>query len=378
MEKFKISLIDLKKEYTFLKKEIKKQINDCLKTHHWILGEKTKEFEEKVAKYLGVKYVIGVASGTDALLLSLRALAIKIKKKEFFEKKDEIITTPLTFIATSEAIKRSGATAVFVDVDPLTFNIDPKQIKKAITKNTVGILVVHLYGLPCFMDQILKSAKENNLFVVEDCAQSFGAEYKGKKVGSWADFGAFSFFPSKNLGAYGDAGLITTNDAKLNELVRILRNHGQRKQYNAQILGYNSRLDNFQAAILLAKLKYVNEFNKKRREIAYRYSRALKSIKSIQVPFEPKDAYHVYHLYTIKLSSKRNQLLNYLNKKGIQARIYYPISLDKMKPFKSSKTLNFKNTPKILPSILSLPIHPFLKENEVKYVVKEIKNFYHF
>ncbi|MBU1523445.1 MAG: DegT/DnrJ/EryC1/StrS family aminotransferase, partial [Candidatus Omnitrophica bacterium] len=233
------------------------------------------------------------ASGTDALLLSLRALAIKEKNKEYFDKKDEVITTPFTFVATAEAIVRSGATPVFVDVNLATFNICPKEIKKAITKNTVGILPVHLYGNSCRMDEILKIAKENNLFVVEDTAQAFGGTYstkgaclparqgsasggKGKKLGTIGNCGAFSFFPSKNLGGCGDGGLIATNNIRLAELVRILRNHGQIKKYNASYIGYNSRLDSIQAAILLVKLKYVDKFNQLRREIAKKYMRHLK------------------------------------------------------------------------------------------------------
>jgi dTDP-4-amino-4,6-dideoxygalactose transaminase len=378
MRKRIIPLNDLKREYSFLKNKITAQIKDCFITQRWILGEKVKEFEKEVSKYLNTKYTIGVASGTDALLLSLRALAIKLKKKEFFDKKDEIITTPLTFIATSEAIIRSGATPVFVDIDPDTFNIDYKKVKRAINKNTVGIVVVHLYGLPCDMSNILDIAKENDLFVIEDTAQAFGSKYHNKKAGSLATTAAFSFFPSKNLGAWGDAGAISTNDYKLAELIKILRNHGQRKQYVSFHIGYNSRLDSFQAAVLLAKLKYIDKFNKLRRKIAFFYNDVFKNIKEITPPYEPEGFFHVYHLYTIKVAScKRAQFIEYLNKRGIQTRIYYPFPLYKMKAFKKAKLRGeIKNTEKVIKEIVTIPLFPFMKEEEVHYVADRVSCFF--
>ena len=378
MERIKIPLVDLKREYIYLKTKIERQIKQCFKTHHWILGEKLKEFEEKIKKYLKVKYAVGVASGTDALLLSLRALALKIKKEEFFSQEDEIITTPLTFIATAEAIIRSGATSVFVDIDEDTFNISPQAIKKAISKNTKGIVVVHLYGQACKMDSILKIAKEYNLFVIEDCAQSFGAQFKGKKLGTWGNAGAFSFFPSKNLGAYGDAGMIVTDDLKLAQLITYLRNHGQKKRYKAFYIGYNSRLDNLQAAVLLAKLNYIDEFNKKRIEIAKIYNQALKEIEEIKLPQIPDEEFrHVFHLYTLCIKKRRDKLLKFLKNKGIEARIYYPQLIPFMKAFSSlSKTKDISSALKIKRKILSLPLHPFLKEKEIKYIISQVKKFF--
>ncbi|MCM8819627.1 MAG: DegT/DnrJ/EryC1/StrS family aminotransferase [Candidatus Omnitrophica bacterium] len=377
-KKSKIFIIDLKREFNFLKKEINQQINDCLNLQHWILGKKTEEFEKAISKYLNLKYAIGVASGTDALTISLQALALKLKGKEFFDQTDQIITTPFTFIATAEAILRAGAKIVFVDINPDTFNIDPQKIKKAITKNTVGILAVHLFGLPCAMDEIKKIACENNLFVVEDVAQAFGARFKNSLVGTFGNAGAFSFFPTKNLGCYGDGGLVATDDLRIAEFTKILRNHGQIKQYIADYIGYNSRLDTLQAAILLAKLRFVEKFNNWRKSIADRYNKALSLIKNITIPKQPEDCQHAYHLYTIKIKKNlRNKLLSFLNQNGIQARVYYPVGLHKMKAFRGAKLIEeLKITEEITSSVISLPIHPFLKIEEVDYIIKTIESFF--
>ncbi|MCM8786451.1 MAG: DegT/DnrJ/EryC1/StrS family aminotransferase [Candidatus Omnitrophica bacterium] len=374
----KIFLIDLKREYNFLKKEINQQINDCLCSQQWILGDKVEELEEAISKYLNLKYTVGVASGTDALTISLQALALKLKGKEFFDEADQIITTPFTFIATAEAILRAGAKIVFVDIEPDTFNIDPKKIKNAITKNTIGILPVHIFGLPSAMDEIKKIAKENGLFVVEDVAQAFGAKFKKRPVGSFGDVAAFSFFPTKNLGCYGDGGLVATDDFKVVESAKILRNHGQAKQYIADYIGYNSRLDSIQAAILLAKLKFVEKFNSLRKNVANKYNQALGAIKGITIPKQPKDCEHVYHLYTIKINKNlRDKLLNFLNRKGIQARVYYPVGLHKMKAFKCAKlTDELKITDEVTLSVISLPTHPFLEAEEIDYIIKTIESFF--
>ena len=376
-KKMNIPLLDLKKEYQLLKNDIDTQIKECLSSHHWILGEKVVEFEKKVAKYLEVKYTVGVASGTDALILGLAALALKRKKKVFFDKRDEIITTPLSFIATAEAIVRSGATPVFVDIEPDTFNIDPKEIKKAITPRTAGIMPVHLYGLPAKMDEIKRIAKRHDLFVIEDAAQGFGCEYKNKKVGSFGDCSAFSFFPSKNLGAYGDGGLISTNDKNIFELLKVLRNHGQTKVYSADYLGFNSRLDSMQAAVLLSKLKYIDKANNKRRQIAKEYSSALKNIKGISIPKEYKSARHIYHLYTVVVNKKRDQLLKYLNSCGIACRVYYPYLLPKMKVFKSAKAKgSLPVASSLTKKLLTIPLYPFLQKSEIAYIIRQIRSYF--
>jgi dTDP-4-amino-4,6-dideoxygalactose transaminase len=401
-KKINIPLLDLKREYLFLKKEIDKQIKECLGAQHWILGEKVVELEKATAKYLGVKFAIGVASGTDALILSLRAIALKLKGKEYFDKKDEIITTPFTFVATAEAITRCGATPVFVDIDPCTFNINPREIKKAITENTVGIIPVHLFGRTCAMAEIMQIAKENNLFVVEDVAQAFGAECflatpptseVPRKLGTIGDCGAFSFFPSKNLGGYGDGGLVATNDDKIADLIRVLRTHGQTKQYEASFIGYNSRLDTIQAAILLAKLKYIDKFNATRINIAQKYNSILRNIKDIQLPTvdyrergraEPPrrglstvDYTHVYNLYTIKVPAYlRDELLKRLNSCGIQARVYYPLPLHQMPAFKETKiSVQLKESEEATQAVISLPLCPFLKKAEIQYIASQLTAF---
>lgn len=378
-----VPLLDLKPEYKHLKKEIDRQLKDCLKSQQWILGPKATELEEAAAKYLGINYAVGVASGTDALLLALRALCLKFKKKEFFSKKDEIITTPFTFLATAEVILRAGAKPVFVDIDPNSFNIDPKAIEKAITKNTVGIIPVHLYGQACDMFYIKKIAKANKLFIVEDCAQSFGAYFRKKKVGSLGDFGAFSFFPSKNLGGFGDGGLITVKTKKDADLIKVLRNHGQTAQYRADYCGYNSRLDSLQAAILLAKLKHIDTFNQKRIQIAQTYNHAFSGISQVATPdfglrILDLGLTHVYHLYTIKIPAKiKSKFIQYLNLKGISARSYYPVSLDKMKAFNSAKVPDkLSNTNKVIKQVVSLPIYPFMENKKINYVINQVKTFF--
>jgi dTDP-4-amino-4,6-dideoxygalactose transaminase len=381
-KKINIPSLDLKREYFSIKKEIDKQIKDCLKSQHWILGEPVKELEEKTSKYLKAKYTIGVASGTDALLLSLRSLAIQRKNKEYFDSRDEIITTAFTFLATAEVIVRSGATPVFVDINPGSFNIDPENIKKAINKNTVGIIPVHLFGQSCEMDKISQAAKANNLFILEDVAQAFGAEFSGKKLGTIGACGAFSFFPSKNLGSYGDAGLIATDDEQLAYIAKILHVHGQTGQYNAKYIGYNSRLDSMQAAILIAKLKYIDKFNDLRIKAAQRYYGGLKDIKGIQLPnddckLSATNYNHTYNQYTIKVAPGiRDEMVKFLNDSGIQARVYYPLPLHKMEAFKKALISgSLINTEEASKSVLSLPINPFLKNKEIDYIIENIGVF---
>ena len=376
--KINIPLVDLKREYTFLKNDIDRHLSLVFKNQRWILGPALEEFEKKARQYLGAKYALGVASGTDALILSLRAFAFKLKKKDFFDKEDEIITTPFTFIATAEAILRAGARPVFVDIDPHTFNINPSSVENAVTRNTVGIIPVHLYGLAAEMNSIMDIAHKYGLFVLEDAAQAFGAVYGSKRVGTIGTAGAFSFFPSKNLGGYGDAGLIAVNNSALYNYIKALRNHGQKRQYRADYLGYNSRMDSFQAAILLAKLKYIDKFNKMRRDAAEKYKEKLKDIKQIDLPIGRGTEYsHIYHLYTVKVSSGRNKLLRKLNEKGISARVYYPYLLSQMRAFEDCRVSgSLKNAKSILPKILTIPMHPFLREREIEYIADSIKRFF--
>ncbi len=402
-----IPLLDLKREYEFLRPDIDRQLKQVIDSQAWILGSKVTELEKKVSKYLNSRYTVGVASGTDALVLSLHALALKAKGKVFFDKKDEIITTPFTFVATAEAIIRAGAKPVFVDIDAHTYNISPEQVEKAVTRNTVGIMPVHLYGLACDMAKIKKIARQNKLFIVEDTAQGFGAEYKSKKLGSIGDTGAFSFFPSKNLGGWGDGGMVVTNHKTIADNIRILRNHGQKAKYKADMLGYNSRLDSIQAAVLLAKLKHIDKFNKTRIRIAKKYNQAFSSIKQLQIPFLQSANLacrqagsighsvnknisnsmryapcampysHIYHLYTIKVDKGRDKLLKYLNHREILARVYYPVPLNKMKAFESAKVKGgLLNAEKASKQVLSLPIHPFMRKEEVEYVINTVRSFF--
>jgi dTDP-4-amino-4,6-dideoxygalactose transaminase len=329
-----IPMLDLKAEYEYMKEDIDSAIRKCLEHQKWILGPQVKELEDKVAEYLGVKHCIGVSSGGDALVLSLRALAIKLKGHEYFDRTDLIITTPFTFTATGDAILRAGATPLFVDIDPATYNIDPSKIRECLSVgpsplaislgNVIGILPVHLYGQSCQMDEIMDIAKEHNLFVVEDVAQAFGGMWNGstgspQKLGSIGTSGAFSFFPSKNLGGFGDGGMVSTNDDEIAELVRMLLKHGGKDKYNVDHIGYNARLDTLQAAILLAKFKYVDEFNERRRKIAEIYNEGLRDISDLSLPITHHascipDVYHVYHQYTIRVKNgKRDSLSTFLS-----------------------------------------------------------------
>ncbi|HOK80417.1 MAG TPA: DegT/DnrJ/EryC1/StrS family aminotransferase [bacterium] len=377
-----IPMLDLGREYEYMRNDIDQAIRKCLEHQKWILGPEVGELEKKISNYLGVKHCVGVSSGTDALVLGLRALALKIKGKEFFDRTDEIITTPFTFTATGDAILRSGAIPVFVDIDPQTFNIDTGKIAEYLENQgdkVVGILPVHLYGLACDMDKIMGLAEKNKIFVLEDVAQASGGAWKNRKLGSIGNVGAFSFFPSKNLGGFGDGGMVATDDDEIADIVRILLKHGGKDKYNVDYLGYNARLDTIQAAVLVAKFKYLDQFNEKRRMIAEFYNENLKEIGHIITPEITPDAYHVYHQYTIRVKNgKRDGLQNYLKEKGIATMIYYPVCLHRMKLFegrsKSFKTLI--NADNITSEVLSLPIEPLMKNEELQYIVSEIKNYF--
>lgn len=375
----KVQMLDLKLEYEYMKEDIDAAIKTCLEHQKWILGSEVKEIEEKIANYIGVKHCIGVASGTEALILSLRALAIKTKKQEYLDKEDLIITTPFTFTATGDTILRSGGTPVFVDIDPQTFNIDTKNIKKALYKygsKVKGIIPVNLYGQPSNMFELASIAKENDIFIVEDCAQSFGAKFDGKQTGSFGNAGCFSFFPSKNLGCFGDGGMVSTNDDELAEIIKMLLKHGGKDKYNVEHIGYNARLDTLQAAVLLAKFKHIDEFTQKRRKAAEIYNKGLKDLEFIDTPFVIKDAYHVYHQYTIMLKEiNRDEAINSLNLKGVQTMVYYPYLLTEMALFKKRCiTINeLENAKRISGNVLSLPIEPLYGEDVFQYVTNCIK-----
>ncbi len=385
-------MLDLKREYEYMKEDIDRAIAKCLNHQKWILGPEVKELEDRVAAYIGVKHCIGVSSGTDALVLALRALAIQRKGQEYFDKSDQIITSPFTFTATGDAILRAGATPVFVDIDPRTYNIDPIKIAEYLTQHSpvVGIIPVHLYGQPCEMDEIMSIAGEHDLFVLEDTAQAFGATWKGRKLGSLSTVGAFSFFPSKNLGGFGDAGMISTNNEDVAALIRMLLKHGGRDKYNVDHIGYNGRLDTLQAAILLAKLPHIDEFNNRRRQIAERYTAALHDIPGIvlpayAVPCTPVQGIqeermlhpgHVFHQYTIRVEpGKRDSLQKMLQEKGVSTMVYYPFPLHKMRVFngRSVAADNLSCAEQACASVLSLPIEPLLNDDEIEFVIGAVR-----
>ncbi len=366
-----MEFLDLNRQYRIIKKEVNQAIQKVLDSGHFILGPEVEELEGQIAKYCGVKYGVGVNSGTDALLLSLMALGIG--------KGDEVITTPFTFMATAETIVMCGARPIFVDIDSATFNIDVDKIEEVITKKTKAIIPVHLYGQPAEMDKMIRIARKYKLRIIEDCAQAIGAKYKNKKVGSMGDLGCFSFFPSKNLGACGDGGMVATNNKKLAEKIRMLRAHGSRKKYYHEIIGTNSRLSTIQAAILLVKLKYLDEWTKVRQKIARHYSRSFGKFINLRAPFVASNRTHVFHQYTIRVNKqKRDKLIDYLKQQDIPTAIYYllPLHLQPSMKFLGYKKGDFPVAEKAAREVLSLPIYPELNINkEQNRIINTINKF---
>jgi UDP-2-acetamido-2-deoxy-ribo-hexuluronate aminotransferase len=375
-----IPMLDLKLEYEYMKADIDAAIRRCLAHQKWIFGPEIKELEGSIASYLKVEHCIGVSSGTEALVLSLRALAIKSKGKQFFDNGDEIITSPFTFTATGDAVLRSGATPVFVDIDQESYNLDIDQVEEYLETYGVrvkGIIPVHLYGQSCCMDRITELAARHGLFVVEDVAQAFGAEWNGRKLGSIGTTGCFSFFPSKNLGGFGDGGMISTDDDEIAELVRMLLKHGGKDKYNVDYIGYNARLDTLQAAIILAKLRYVDEFNDLRRQIAQRYDEGLRGIRAVTAPIinPVPEVHHVYHQYTVR-TERREAIQAHLKDNGIATMVYYPFPLHKMKVFEGRmKTFgDLRNAEKAAREVFSLPIEPLQKQADTDFVIEAFQN----
>jgi len=363
-----ISFVDLKAQYDSIKDEIDDAIQNVLNNTSFIMGAELKKFEEEYACFCDVKYAIGVANGSDALFLALKAIGIQTG--------DEVITVSHTFISTAEAISQTGGKPVFVDINPQTYTIDVLKIEKAITKKTKAIIPVHLYGQPADMDPVMALAKQYNLKVIEDAAQAHGAEYKGKMVGSIGDVGCFSFYPGKNLGAYGDAGAVVTNNEEISKKIILLRNHGRiTKKYEHDIEGYSSRLDNLQAAILRIKLKYLNQWIESRRENAKKYNELLNSIVRVVTPYEANFAKHVYHLYVIRIEN-RDKLRKELKSKDVATGVHYPIPLHLQSAYKylRYKEGDFPVTEKTCREILSLPIYAELNNKQIEKIV-EIINY---
>lgn len=364
----KIPIFNPSEEVASIHEEVLAAIKDVLFSGQFILGENVKVFEQEVADYLGVKYAFGVNSGTDALVIGLRAAGVG--------KGDKVITTPFTFFATTEAIHLVGAEPILVDINPETLNIDVSKIEQVITPDTKAILPVHLFGHASDMDEVLTLAEKYNLKVIEDVAQGFGGKYKDKKLGSIGDVGCFSFFPTKNLGTYGDGGLVTTNDEETARLIRLLRAHGSEKKYHNEMFGYNSRLDEIHAAILRVKLPKIDEWNAKRREIADRYQQGLADLDGILRPSEKEGIYHVYHQYTIRvLDGKRDALNDYLLSKGIGTMIYYPVPLHKL-PVYQDKEWHFPLSECAAEEVLSLPMWPLMSVEIQEKIISTIREFY--
>ena len=361
----RIPLVDLKRQYLSIKNEIDGAIQEVIDKSAFIMGENVQEFEDEFAKFCGVKYGVGTSSGTTALHLALVVCGIK--------RGDEVITVPYTFIATAEAISHTGAKVVFVDIEGRSYTMNPAKIEQAITERSRAIIPVHLFGHSADMDRIIDIAKKNNLIIIEDSCQAHGAEYRGRRVGSIGDIGCFSFYPGKNLGAYGDAGMAVTDNKVLAEKMRLLRNHGYEKKYYHKIEGYNYRLDAIQAAILRVKLKHLDEWTEKRRRNAKLYNQLLKGSK-VKTPLEMEYAKHVYHLYVIR-ADNRDKLNLRLKENDIGATIHYPLPLHLQEAYKNLgyKKGDFPISETCSAELLSLPMFPELTEDEIKKIVEVIK-----
>jgi len=366
-----IPMVDLHGQYMSMQSEIDSAIKDVLEKTQFIMGSNVHEFEKEVEGYLGVKHAIACANGTDALHLALLALGIGPG--------DEVITTPFTFIATAEAIAYVGATPVFVDIDENTFNIDANLIEGAVTEKTRAIIPVHIFGLPCDMDAISGIAKKHNLSIVEDCAQSFGAKHGTHTTGGIGDLGSHSFFPSKNLGCYGDGGMVTTNNKELADKLRVFRAHGSTKQYHHTVIGYNSRLDELQAAILRQKLKHIDTFNAGRLRVASRYCENLADL-SIQLPLlrtptSQTESLPVFHQFTF-LSEQRDLIKQALTDNGISSAIYYPIPLHQQEAMQAlqSKPVSMPISERTATNCLSLPIYPEMPDDAIDRVCETIRS----
>jgi len=364
-----IPVVDLKRQYQGLRNEIDQAISEVIESGQFITGENVRRFEEEFARYCGVSHGVGVASGSDALVLALRALGIG--------KGDEVITVSFTFVSTVDAIVRNNAKPVFADVNERNYNIDVNHVPHLITKRTRAIIAVHLYGHPAEMRSLRRIADEKGLFLVEDAAQAHGALFDGKKVGAFGEASCFSFYPSKNLGAYGDAGMVVTNDAELAAKIRMLREYGQTSKYRHEVVGFNSRLDEIQAAILRVKLKHLDKWNEMRRTNAKTYSDILAGLADrgkLTLPVEEIYAKHVFHTYTIQVR-KRAGLREHLLGDGIQTAIHYPLPVHMQKAYSTLESAK-KRLPvseRLSRRVLSLPMFPELTGEEIQTICESIK-----
>ncbi|WKS94414.1 DegT/DnrJ/EryC1/StrS family aminotransferase [Riemerella columbina] len=370
----KIQMVDLQTQYYKIKNEVDNAVLNVMESAAFINGPEVKSFQKEMEDYLDVKYVIPCANGTDALQIALMALGL--------QEGDEVITADFTFAATVEVIHLLKLKAVLVDVDYDTFTIDPEKIRKAITPKTKAIIPVHLFGQCANMEEILKIAKEHQLYVIEDNAQAIGAEYTFsdgtvKKSGTMGTIGTTSFFPSKNLGCYGDGGAIFTNDERLDYIIRGIVNHGMYERYYHDEVGVNSRLDSIQAAVLRKKLPHLDAYNEARRKAAQYYDEALGQHPQILIPKREATSTHVFHQYTLRiLNGKRNELQQFLAEKEIPAMIYYPVALRKQKAYyQDSQDADFINTDRLLEQVISLPMHTELDDEQLKYITDSVLEF---
>jgi dTDP-4-amino-4,6-dideoxygalactose transaminase len=358
-----IDIIGLTQEYGKISDEVNEVVDRVLRGGWYILGEELTHFEQEFSSYIGTRYAIGMNSGSDALFLSIKALGIG--------RGDEVLTVSHTFISTVDAIVRNDAMPVFVDIDSRTFCIDPAQIEDKITERTKAIMPVHLYGHPADMQQIMEIARKHNLFVIEDACQAHGAKYEGRRVGRIGDLGCFSFYPTKNLGAYGDGGIVVTNNRQLAEKLKKLSNYGQPRKNVHAFVGVNSRLDEIQATVLRVKLKYLDQWNRRRREIAGQYDVHL-SDSGIITPVEKEYAEHVYYLYVIRCND-RDALQQNLSQRKIHTQIHYPVPVHKQRAYQDlGFDVHLPVTEQICGEILSLPMHPWLSEDDVRTIVDAV------
>lgn len=368
-----VPFIDLRPQHRVIKKQINKAIQSVIEKNDFILGEEVGLFEKEFAEFCGCAYAVGVGSGTAALFLALRSLGIG--------RGDEVIVPAFTFIATAFSVSYTGATPVFADVNEDTYNIDPEQINNIITKKTKAIIPVHLFGQPANMPEIIKISREQNLKIIEDAAQAHGAvirmdDGEWRKIGSIGDIGCFSFYPTKNMGGMGDAGMVVTNNQAIYERLLLLRNYGRTSKYEHTLLGYNSRLDSLQAAILRIKLKKLDQWNQMRRETAGIYNKMLKDVKGITIPYKDECIKHVYHAYCIR-AEKRDELFEEFKNNKIGTIIYYPVPLHLQKVYAGLgyKRGDFPVSERISNEIISLPIYPYIKEKQVRFVAETIRQW---
>lgn len=389
----KIPMLDLRLQYERMRGDIDRAIERCLGHQNWIFGPEVRELEEKIGAYMNARHCVGSSSGAEALVLALRCQAIK-RGREFFDRRDEIITAPFTSTATGGAILRSGATPVFIDIEPLTFNIDTVKLREYLESGpgrAVGIIPVHMYGCPCDMDDIMELAGRFGLFVVEDAAQAFGGAWRGRSLGAIGDAGALSFCPSGNLGGFGDGGMMVTGNAGTAEIARMLIKHGGRDKYNVEHVGYNARLDTVQAAVILSKFGHIGELNEGRRKIAGIYSDAFSAMEELALPVEPPAGRHAYNQYTVRVKGvspdgratglrdgARDDLKQFLSKQGVDTIVRCPVPLHKMKVFygRCGAPFILSESEQAVKEVLSLPMGPFTPEEDIRRVAGLVREFF--